>query len=143
MYCGCFCFSGPAICRCDEVGSDGGGSGGGTVGSSGGGRDGRSSDGGSGGGSGDGSARESEPQRSATSSILTAANQGSVDSSRLLRQSQQEARQRGEQAGGVVCLQSSTCATQSRMWVVLSWTCVYYFITCSCTTDESHVYGLD
>ena len=91
------------MCRCDEVGSDGGSS-------SGGGRD--------GGGSDDGSARESEPQQGATSSTLTASNQGSVDSSRsraLSCQSQQKARQGGEQAGGVVSLQPSTYATQGRM----------------------------
>ena len=69
------------ICRCDEVGIDGGGSGGGIGGSSGGDRDGGGSDGRIGGGSGDGSARESEPQQIATSSTLTASNQGSVDSS--------------------------------------------------------------
>ena len=106
------------MCRCDEVGSDGGGSGVGIGGSSGGGRDGGGSDGSSGEGSGDGSARESEPQQSAASSTLTASNQGIVDSSRSRApfcQSQQKALQGGEQADGVVPLQPSTYATQGRM----------------------------
>ena len=108
----------PAICRCDEVGSDGGGSGGGIGSGSGGDGDGAGSDGSSGGGSGDGSAQQSEPQQSATSSTLPASNRGSVDSSTsraLFCQSQQKARQGGKQSGGGVSLQPFTYATQSRM----------------------------
>ena len=129
------------MCRCDEVGIDGGGSGGGIDSSTGGGRDGEGSDGNSGGGSGDRSARESEPQQSATSSALTGSNQGIIDSSRsraLFCQSQQKALQGGEQAGGVVSytpqptLHKAACEPFYRR---------LRLVTCCCT-DESYTWYL-